>query len=402
MLINKTANMDLFFLVLINGLFVVGSLVPVDGNEVNYILTIVFCSLAVIYLLYFKRIDLFYYNPVLLLVLILLLMIVLFPVLHKHELYIRFFVIKLIILIFFFKTSSIDVKQYTKVINLTYVFYLFFSLLAWLGLLPSIYNTSVNSFIVNIGGYNVETLYGIEGSTANIDAYSGVIFLWNLIVSKEKHRSLIIILSLSALVLTFRGTPVIGVIGGLGVYFVVRTRLLAFISLVGVMIALIIALVLAHLYPSEQVFFLSEEKSWDMLLWQVTHARSSLWVNQLHLYFYDFTWYNYIYGPDLKDMMSYFTRPDGLELEESYNPHNSYLTILFRSTMVFIILYTGFIYYSVKTFSKKTFPLLFFISLTALTNSSIFGLGNPIYILIVLYAILGYENTQKQIYFRAQ
>ena len=238
--------------------------------------------------------------------------------------------------------------------------------------------------MINIGSLKIETLYGISGSTADIDVYSGLIFLWNIFIYKGKYKYILMFISITALLLTFRNTPIIALILTAIVYFLIRNRVFAVLSLVGLIIGISTVIMLLHFIPDDQVPFLSSDTSWYEFFWHATHARSSLWVQQFMIYLNDYTWYDYIVGPDLKNMTVSFMRPDGYELHETFNPHNSYFIAFYRSSVSTIIFFILFLFYVMKTFNRQTFPLIFFITTSAITNSSLFGLENPTYILIIL------------------
>lgn len=395
---NNGYSQALIILLIMNILFLLSAIVPIDGNAMNYAVTIVICGILLSYLIFVKRINKMKLQPAVLVFLILVIILLSFPIIYTHDLYIRLFVVKLILLIFYFKTSDITINNFTKIINFTYLVYLFFSILAWIKVLPGLDYTTINSFMVNFGPISIETLYGVSGSTADIDSYSAIIFLWNLLIYRGKYRGLLMLVSLISFLLTLRGTPLVSLSASIIVYMLVRNRSAAFFSLFIIALGLIGTIFIENYYPDEQVFFLSEEKDWSALFWDITHARSALWINQIDLYLNNFSWHHYIYGPDLKEMTAYFTRPDGLELEENYNPHNSYLITLYRSTVFFVVLYTAFIYYSIQIFHRKTFPIIYFISLAALTNSSIFGLENPIYILMILFIFINRKQIKEQFY----
>ena len=376
---------DQLILFIIFFLFIVSTILPVDGNALNYAVHIFIFPILIIYLLMIKQIQTKQYHIVLILSFITLLFIAFYPPIQTSTLYFRFFILKIILLSLFMSSTKLNIQNFSYILNLSYLIYLTLSMLVWFKLMPGYDYGHVNSFMINIGSFKIETLYGISGSTADIDVYSGLIFLWNIFIYKGKYKYVLIFISFTALLLTFRNTPIIALILSAIVYFLIRNKVFALLSLVGLIVGFSSVIWLLYFIPDNQVPLLSGNKTWYEFFWYATHARSSLWVQQFMIYLNNYTWYDYIVGPDLKNMTVSFIRPDGHELHETFNPHNSYFIAFYRSSISTIILLLLFLTYAMKTFNRQTFPLIFFIATSAITNSSLFGLENPTYILIILF-----------------
>lgn len=388
----KEKYVDQLILFSIYILFIFSAIMPIEGNALNYAIHILMFPTLILYLLMTKQIQTNKYHIVLVIFLTILLFIAIYPPIQIETLYFRFFVIKIILFSLFIASIKINVKSFSHILNISYLIYLTLSILVWFKLIPGYDYAHVNSFMINIGSLKIETLYGISGSTADIDVYSGLIFLWNIFIHKGKYKYVLIFISFMALLLTFRNTPIIALILTSIVYFFIRSRIFAGMSLIGLVFGFLSVVWLLYFIPDDQVPFLSGNKSWYEFFWYATHARSSLWVQQFIIYLNDYTWYDYIVGPDLKNMTVSFIRPDGHELHETFNPHNSYFIAFYRSSVSTVILFLLFLFYTMKTFNRQTFPLIFFIATSAITNSSLFGLENPTYLLIILFIF-----TQKEL-----
>lgn len=366
-------------------LFIFSAMLPMSGNAANYVATILILGMLFVYLLMIKDIQNKRYQIVIILSYVILLSVAFYPPVQLETLYFRLFVLKVVLLTMFMSSTKMSVQSFSYVLNLSYLIYLFLSLLVWFKLVPGYDYASVNSFNVNIGSLKFETLFGISGTTAAIDSYSGLIFLWNLFVNKSRYKYILMFISFAALLLTFRNTPIVALILAVIVYFFIRNRVLGIASLVGLVIGFLSVVWLLNSVPDAQVPFLPMDKTWNEFFWAVTHARSSLWAQQFMIYLNDYTWHDYIVGPGLTKLTVPFVKPDGQILHETFNPHNSYLLLLYRSSVTSIILFILFLAYTMKTFSRRTFPLIFFIATSAITNSSLLGLQNPTYLLVILF-----------------
>lgn len=385
---------DKLILYLIYFLFIISAALPVDGNDANYVTHILIFGVLFVYLLMTKGIHDQKYHIVVIIFYITLFFVSFYPPVQLENIYFRFFILKIILLTMFMSSISVSLRDFTHVLNLCYLIYLFLSFLAWFKILPGYDYGSVNSFNVNLGGLRIETLYGVSGSTAAIDSYSGLILLWNLLINKGRSKYILMFISFAALLLTFRNTPVVALVLTALIYYFVRNRVVGAASLVVLVVGFLCVVWLLDSVPDDQVPFLSQDITWNEFFWGATHARSSLWVQQFMIYLNEYTWHDYIVGPDLKNMTVSFIRPDGRVLHETFNPHNSYFLALYRSSVMIIMLFLLFLFYAMKTFNRQTFPLLFFIATSAITNASLLGLDNPTYILVILF-VFTHDSFQK-------
>lgn len=365
--------------------YIAASMLSTDGNTMFYIATFPFLGVGIILIV--CRVGCQQVVNINFLILFFLILIVFFssPV-EKYNIYARLFYIELLILIFLFYDFKISVSAFSTFVNSTYFIYLLFSLTNWLGLFSLTLDEVKNSFFIHFGDVSFETLYGIGGSTADIDSYSGLVLMWNILINKEsRFRYLIIVISAFSMLMTFRFTPVVALITSFLTYFFVVNRFLAIVTIVLPVFGFIGVLLILHFDPTAKVPFVSTDMDWYTFLWDATHARSSIWNGQIYYYVTEFSFGDFIYGPLDERMTATFIDGEGRLHKESFNPHNTYLAMLFRSSVLFVIFYTLFLFSVMRRSRRSIFPIVFYISIVAYTNSSILGLQNPIYLLVLLY-----------------
>ena len=128
-----------------------------------------------------------------------------------------------------------------------------------------------------------------------------------------------------------------------------------------------------------------------------THARSTIWEQQVFILLTEYKWSQYIFGGFNVELFSVPTfQITGAETGNMQsNPHNTYLLLLFRSPLLTVVgLYLLFINMITKM-DKKYYVPISFILLACYTNSAIISLENPIFIYILVFSLLGIKR-QKQ------
>lgn len=369
--------------------FIAASLVGADGNVAFYAGSLSFLLIALLVLIYRVgsrgAINLRY----LFLCCLLALPLILVPV-EKHNIYMRIFTLELLLLLYLFSEFKLSVAAFSRCINTAYLVYLGLSVVNWLGLVTLVPHGSENSFMIKLGGMTIETLFGVGGSTADIDSYSGLILIWNFFVNKNgRFRNAMIAISAFAMLMTFRFTPIVALLSAFLIYLFVFNRFLALMVILLPALGFVGVLLLLHIEPTAMVPFIKPSMDWYTLLWKATHARSSIWMGQIQFYLNEFSWPDFIYGPLDERMTVDFIDGDGRVHKDSFNPHNTYLAMLFRSTVLFALFYVLFLWAVARRSRKSTVPVIFFISIVAYTNSSILGVQNPVYLLVLLFALVG-------------
>lgn len=293
-----------------------------------------------------------------------------------------------------YKLTMIDFIQF---INLTYFVYFFLSFIVWVGLVPNIfYDMSffqVPEFYVDFGFISYYIMPGFDGSPAGLDVLSVIAVLVNFFYSSSKFKCLFIVLGLAGIILTFRLTPLVS----LGVVVILypfynHKALSTFLVLFTMSLFILMLYILLNYHSFE--FNNQTIHVWDFG-YVVTHARSMIWEQQLKILLNEYDFFDYIFGRfsiQLFEVPHYQLwgqlRDDGLY----GNPHNTYLLLFFRSPLLFIIFFVLFVIFNYINFERKKFTIIFFIFLVGFTNSSIIGLGNPIFIIVLTYLL-----TQKKV-----
>jgi hypothetical protein len=366
--------------------FMAVSYFSADGNSLYYVLVAPFFVYGVF--LVILRVGVrFSVSAGFLLLLLFVGAVLCMPPFEKSSIYARSLFFEMLLLFFLLSSYRFSMSDFSDFINVGYAFYLGISLLIWAGLIPAAAGEK-NSFMVSLAGVSVETLYGIGGSTADIDSYSGLILMWNLFVNRGgRYRLVMIGLSAVAMLLTFRFTPIVALLAACLSYLFVRNRLLAMLALVLPAVGFVCVLSILHINPTAQVPFMAAGSDWYSLLWKGTHARSSIWVGQVNYYLTEFRFSDFFFGPMDERMTVDFIDGDGRFHKDSYNPHNTYLALLFHSTVLFAFFYLLFLWGVFRRARVNTFPVIFFISIVCYTNASIIGLQNPAFLMVTMFLL---------------
>lgn len=319
------------------------------------------------------------------------------PVFGTH-IYTSMFLLKIVVLIVFFKRVNITQRQMLNFTNVSYVIYLLLSIFFWLFTPDAASNGRLQQseeFTVQLFGFSYQVLYGLKGSPAHIDAYSAVIVILNLTINTaQKHRKMVILLALIGVLLSFRLTPIVGLL----IIFILKPWLrkryfFMLFNLLG-MLAFILLIVLLNKQPN---FMLAGLITLSDLAYLGTHARSQIWVMQTDIMLNTYDLYQYVFGGFRVDK---FAVPlvqflGGETGRFSSNPHNNYLLFLFRSPVLFLYLLAVFYWCSFKYLPKQYYLLFSFILLACYTNSSLIGLENPVYVYLFIYFLLAEKNKRE-------
>lgn len=295
------------------------------------------------------------------------------------------FLLLFLSLVYYFKIIKLSVEKLLKVVNITYLIYLLLSIISYSGLILAQEPSTLNSFVKDFGFISFETLYGLEGSTAAIDSYSALIILLNLFFNKRMAKYLIIVIALFALLWTTRFTPIVMFFFSVISYIVVRNRFAAVFALISIFIGFFIFSYLEMFYPNAD--FLLKGIPNSILLKMATHGRTFIWSEQLKSIIDNFGFFDYLFG-NYSYAMIEIPWSDGF----TDNSHNSFFSLFFRigiATIFMIIFFIRKVFYN---FDRRTFPIIFGIFLSATTNGTIFYVGNPVFLLILIYLTYFYKD----------
>ncbi|WP_219017775.1 hypothetical protein [Shewanella algae] len=323
-----------------------------------------------------------------------------FPLLSIFKLphiYVVIFYIKCVSIYLFFKNSNLSSNDVVAVINKWFVFYACLSLLFWLNILP---NPNASDFLfkeefeVNFFGFSYYVLPGIEGSPANIDSYSGLVLLLNIFVTKDaQYRKLAVLLSITCIVASLRMTPIVALflLFSLSVFLQKKTYFLIFYYFYIVSVFTIIYLLMV--YPDLKVF----NVNLTYLAYLATHARTMIWVQQIDVLLNNYDVIDYIignYDVELFKVPTY--QLTGAETGNfQSNPHNTFLLLLFRSPFLFVLFSLWISYLFTSKVDRGYYIPILFVMLACFTNSSIFSLENPIYLVVIIFSGLCVANRME-------
>ena len=287
------------------------------------------------------------------------------------------FFIQFCFMLWIFRDASLSVDRFLKFVNLTYVLFVFLSYLVYFHIiLPGFRPTleGVNQFNETFSGIHVKTLIGFSGSTADIDSYSMLVFLLNLLFLRErKYSFLIMALALANTLWTLRLTPLVMLLSA--VLFVVlptrqnKAKLIALLTIL-FLVPFAPEILRALDYRNYYAFFI------------MTHGRYGIWeqygdmVSRLDLA-------HILLG--MRDTVLPDIRVFGSTIWQN-NPHSSYLRIFLSSGLLVYLFFYGVMYGRMKNITdKKTLIIAISILVAALSNVNVFFNSNPIFLFTFLY-----------------
>jgi hypothetical protein len=287
------------------------------------------------------------------------------------------FVIGLFVL---FNRYHIQRRSLLRITNFTFLVYLFFSILLYLGIISI--GRELNIFDVSYNILGIKTFIGLLGSTASIDSYATIVILINLYYNQSKTKWVIIFLSSLAALLTFRSTPYLVFFGP----FII-VKILSLFKKNQILILLI----------TGTIFFGSFLPS---LIWQITGSekifiglnflltgRASLWYFMIEKYF----------SYPLLDLLIGFGDTINFEIfvwgKYTANPHNMYLKLLIVYGMILFIGFFLLISLKLRKNTSTQLLILFAILLAGVGNSNIFSFMNiPLNIWFIAFLTSNRKN----------
>ena len=289
-------------------------------------------------------------------------------------------------IVIYFKVIKLSVTRLLRVINITYLLYLILSIISYSGIFLSQEGSLINSFFIDYGFISFETLYGLEGSTASIDSYSMLVLLLNIFLNRGLMKYLIILITLIVVLWTARLTPIVMFFFSIGSYFVIRNRFIATFILTSIFIAFFTFTFIELYFPYDDFFVKNVPNS--ILLHITTHGRTFIWAEQFKSISDNFHVIDYLIGNYKYAEVSIPWGADG----PYSNSHNSFFHLFFRTGVTAIIMVLFFIKKVFYNFDRRTFPVIFGIFLSATTNGTIFYVGNPVFLLILIYLTYFYKD----------
>lgn len=292
-----------------------------------------------------------------------------------YEISVYVLIFKLFVLFQFFNKHKFSTHDIITYLNATYIFYLLLSYLAYFGIIDITQFSSVNSFEEGRFLFNIETLYGFEGTVAAIDSYSGFIVILNLMF-RSKWRKSIIALALFSLLLTTRLTPIVAGIGSLIYYYFIPIGLNYMVILI--ILTLFSLTIWLKDQPDPIKFFFAA----------ISTNRTLIWTDQIQIFL-----------EQLNPISAIFSEFEGKYEIKVYghekltdNPHNSYFYLMFNSLVGFLYIVFAFIKRVAKVRDKRFRTVIFFILIASLTNVHIIGLSNPSYIIFIIYSLVHFNK----------
>jgi hypothetical protein len=289
-------------------------------------------------------------------------------------------------IVIYFKVIKLSMSRLIRIINITYLLYLILSILSYLGIFLSQEGKVLNSFFIDYGFISFETLYGLEGSTASIDSYSTLVLLLNIFLNKNLMKYLFIFITLVVVLWTARLTPIVMFLFSIASFFLVKNKFTGIFLLTSIFIAFF-SFTFIDLYYPDHCFFMNDIPN-SVILHIATHGRTFIWAEQFKSISDNFSVIDYLIG---NYKYAEVLIPWGAEGPYA-NSHNSFFHLFFRTGITAIIMILFFIKKVFYNFDRRTFPIIFGIFLSATTNGTIFYVGNPVFLLILIYLTYFYKD----------
>lgn len=313
----------------------------------------------------------------------------------RSDIYTIILFLKILIFVTFFRMAKISSADFCRFVNITYLIYVLVSVLFFYNLMPfSLYERWEHpTMYADIGPLHYYVFLGMEGSASYIDSYSGTVLILNIFFCKLPSRKFYIFLSSFFTLYTLRMTPLAALLFCFVGYFFIRRKItaLAFLLSINLLFGIIVYWLVNEIDP------LNLSVPFVDLMYGATHGRSMIWQQQIDIMFKEYTSLNYIAGGyDVKRFSIPALQIWGQETGDFYdNPHNTYLMLLFRSPILFVIYYLSLLYLIFRKFERKEFVLMLFILIVCYTNSSIISIQNPIYLFTLLFLLLNQFRKQS-------
>lgn len=357
-----------------------------DNNVIYYLFSLIGVSAISFIILLTKSKTFFKFNLLDTVFLLNISLLISLSLLFRFESMGMVLLLLFIAIVIYFKVIKLSMHRLLRVLNITYLAYLILSIISYSGIVLPQEGRILNSFFVDYGFISFETLYGLEGSTAAIDSYSTLILLLNIFFNRGFVKYLMIVITLIVILWTARLTPVVMFILSIGSYFVVRNKFIAIFLLTSIFIAFFTFTFIELYYPNKE-FFVKDIPN-TLLLHIATHGRTFIWAEQFKSISANFNAVDYLIGNYKHAAVSIPWGADGLYS----NSHNSFFHLFFRIGVAAIFMVIFFIRKVFYNFDRRTFPIIFGIFLSATTNGVVFYVGNPTFLLMIIYLTYFYKE----------
>ncbi len=312
----------------------------------------------------------------------------------RFDIYSILIFLKIILFVLFFSLANITRQEFCDFLNKTYVAYALLSILFFFNLMPfTLYEKWDHpTMYVDTSFFSYYIFYGLEGGASVMDSYSGLVLIINVFLNKSENRKYYIALSIFFVLWTLKMTPLAGLLVSILGYFFIRNRSVAIVTILtgNIIFSLTIYALVNQIDP-----FGPELPFWE-ICYGATHGRSMIWEQQFNIMLKEYQLVNYLVGGyDTATFEVPALQIWGQSTGEYYdNPHNTYLLMLFRSPLLFVVYYIVLVCQAIIRYKRNEFVIVLFILIVCYTNSSIISLQNPVYIFAILFLLVSKQETQ--------
>lgn len=268
------------------------------------------------------------------------------------------FLLTLISTFYLLNNSIIESTLLLRITNVTFLIYLFCSLLLYFKIIPQ--HENLNIFDFYIEGLQIKTFIGLYGGTASIDSYAMIVGLLNLLFGRGRKKYSMAVLAIASSVATLRFTPYLIII--LPLFFLKITRKLPVIFqrivLILFFISFLFPLLIETLFDNYLV---------NLFINRALNGRAFLWMDFVELYNNSSLQYKLFGFGGLDDFVVSTWN------FETNNPHNIFLAILINyGIIIYLVLITIVVLRFPKLSYNNKFVILAIFS-AGIGNSVIIG-----------------------------
>ncbi|REC94287.1 O-antigen ligase family protein [Kushneria indalinina] len=296
---------------------------------------------------------------------------------------------------FVFSTSDFDLKDYSSCLVFSYFLIVFLSVFNYFfGGVSGV--RSLNYTEIDFFGWGIKSIYGFEGSTANLGGLTPMVFLVSIFYSKGVVRFLGVFISSIIIFWTATDTPWVAIFFSVLIFLLPLTKGYKFSMIVAGFLIFCFSIVLYGSIPNwvdNEVpkSQLTESQIWiEKHLREGTNGRVEIWTKQIDSIANNYGVSNYFFGgPD------YAVVPIRWGEGTTENPHNSYINMFFNAGALGVGGLMVLFYFISIGSDKKEFSLFVSLLVAGMTSSDIFYPKNPYY--FIMLALL-FAASLKRLY----
>lgn len=304
---------------------------------------------------------------------------------HKQFNLYPFLLLTFVSLYYFFLTYKVKAKTLLIITNLTFLIFLFFSILLYTRVIPA--PQKLNMFTYNILGLKLTTFIGLYGGTASIDSFAMLVAVINVLHGSGKKRYVMAFIAFFSSVATLRFTPYLIIILPLVSLYITKRQ--PFLT----QRILVLIFFLSFLIPT----IITSIFHYDLLDFVINrglNGRAFLWRDMLELY----------QEKSLVDRLFGFGKSNDFIVKTWYfevdNPHSVYLASLINYGIFIFMIFVIVVMKKIPRLLYKYKFVVIAILSAGIGNSVLIGFQNFAITIWLLYSLTStnqYLENEKSI-----